>query len=195
MNQLRRCGRWVSFSGFILVSLLSLSPFVTVSGAAPGGYGRAAPGATTNYSGVDLVVGGEPSVDGALRPPEERKPDDLPAQPAVLLALLTVVAGAVVVALVRAARTRRLSAASTAFAAAVLVAVAVAGAHSIVESRLREQLTVDMPAGKSAADFVGTGGGAWLSMLVLGVLGLANLFGWWRIRADSKAPARNESAH
>lgn len=137
--------------------------------------------ATTNYPGVDLAVGGTPSVDGGLRPVGQRQPDDLPVQPAALLALLTVIAGAVVVALVRAARARRLAAAATALAAAVLVGAAVAGADPLVEARLREQLTVEMPAGKTAADFVGTGSGAWLSMLVLGVLGSANLIGWWRV--------------
>jgi len=67
VNRLRRSGRWISFSGFVLVAMLFLVPFVTVSCAAPGGYGRAAAGATTNYSGVDLAVGGSPSVDGGLR--------------------------------------------------------------------------------------------------------------------------------
>jgi hypothetical protein len=180
VNRLRRSGRWFGFSGFVLVALLFLFPFVTVSCAAPGGYGRAAAGATTNYSGLDLAAGGSPSVDGALRPPEQRKPDDLPVQPTAVLALLAVVAGAVVVAAVRAVRPRRLSAAGTAFVAAVLIGAAVAGAQALVEARLREQLTVDMPAGKAAADFVGVGSGALLGMLVLGVLGAANLIGWWR---------------
>jgi hypothetical protein len=174
------------------VGLLFLFPFVTVSCAAPGGYGRASAGATTNYSGVDLAVGGTPSVDGALRPPDARQPDELPAQPAVLIALLVVLAGAVVVALVRAARARRLAAATSAVLAAVLVGVAVAGVHSLVEARLRAQLTVEMPAGKTAADFVGTGSGAWFSMVVLGVLGLANLIGWWRVRVDAAAVAQRK---
>jgi hypothetical protein len=180
VNRLRRSGRWVSFSGFVLVAILFLLPFVTVSCAAPGGYGRAAAGATTNYSGVDLAVGGSPAVDGLLRPPAERHTDELPVQPIATLALLVVIAGAVVVALVRAVRARRLSAAGTALAAAVLVGSAVASAQALVEARLREQLTVEMPAGKTAADFVGTGTGAWLCMVVLALLGGANLFGWWR---------------
>jgi hypothetical protein len=180
VNRLRRSGRWFSFSGFVLVALLFLFPFVTVSCSAPGGYGRAAAGATTNYSGLDLAAGGSPSVDGALRPAERRQPDELPVQPVAALALLAVVAGAVVVAVVRAARPRRASAAGTAFAAAVLIGAAVASAQALVEARLREQLTVDMPADRTAADFVGVGGGAWLSVLVLGVLGIGNLIGWWR---------------
>jgi hypothetical protein len=194
VGRLRRSGRWISFSGFILVGLLFLFPFVTVSCAAPGGYGRASAGATTNYSGVDLAVGGTPSVDGALRPSDARQPDDLPAQPAAVLALLVVIAGAVVVAVVRAARARRLAVAAAAVLAAVLVGVAVAGAHSLVEARLRAQLTAEMPAGKTAADFVGTGSGAWLSMVVLGVLGLANLIGWWRFGADPGVLARRKKA-
>jgi hypothetical protein len=180
VSRLRRSGRWFSFSGFVLVALFFLFPFVTVSCAAPGGYGRAAAGATTNYSGLDLAAGGSPSVDGALRPSEQRQPDDLPVQPIAVLALLAVVAGAVVVAVVRAVRPRRLSAAGTAFAAAVFIGIAVAGAQALVEARLREQLTADMPAGKVAADFVGVGTGALLGMLVLGVLGAGNLIGWWR---------------
>jgi len=196
VNRLRRSGRWVSFSGFVLVAVLFLFPFVTVSCAAPGGYGRSAAGATTNYSGVDLAVGGSPAVDGALRPVDQRQPDKLPVQPIATLALLVVVAGAVVVALVRAVRARRLSAAGTAFAAVVLVGSAVASAQALVEARLREQLTVQMPAGRTAADFVGTGSGAWLSMVVLALLGGANLFGWWRAGVASPSsgasPARRK---
>ena len=187
VNRLRRSGRWISFSGFVLVAMLFLVPFVTVSCAAPGGYGRAAAGATTNYSGVDLAVGGSPSVDGGLRPPAERQPDELPVQPIATLALLVVIAGAVVVARVRAVRARRLSAAGTAFAAAVLVGSAVASAQALVEARLREQLTTELPAGKTAADFVGVGTGAWLSMVVLALLGGANLFGWWRAGVGSSS--------
>jgi len=169
------------------VALLFLFPFVTVSCAAPGGYGRAAAGATTNYSGLDLAAGGSPSVDGALRPAERRQPDELPVQPVAALALLVVVAGAAVVAVVRAVRPRRISAAGTAFAAAVLVGAAVAGAQALVEVRLREQLTVAMPAGRTAADFVGVGTGAWLSALLLGVLGIGNLIGWWRAGVSPSA--------
>jgi hypothetical protein len=100
-----------------------------------------------------------------------------------------VAAGVAVVALVGAARARRLSAAATAFAAAVLVGAAVAVASSAVADRLRDQLTVEMPAGRTAEDFVGTGTGALLSMLVLGVLGAANLIGWWRVGAGSPSSA------
>jgi hypothetical protein len=180
VNRLRRSGRWFSLSGFVLVALLFLLPFVTVTCAAPGGYGRAQAGATTNYSGVDLAVGGAPSVDGTLRPEAQRQPDELPVQPLATLALLTVGAGIAVVGLVGAARARRLSAAGTALLAAVLVGSAVAVARSVVAERLQDQLRVAMPADRTADDFVGTGTGAWLSMLVLGVLGAANLVGWWR---------------
>lgn len=187
--------RWFGFSGFILAGLLFALPFVTVSCAAPGGYGRAAAGATTNYTGVDLAVGGQPSVDGTLRAVPARQRDELPVQPVALLALLTVIAGAVVVTVVHAVRPRRLSAAGTAYAAAVLIVAAVAVAQAIVEARLSEQLTVAMPAGKSAADFVGTGAGALIAVLVLGILGTAYLIGWLRVRsavADvvRKKPAR-----
>jgi hypothetical protein len=194
MDRLRRSGRWVSMSGFILVGLFFLLPFVTVSCAAPGGYGRAAAGATTTYTGVDLAVGSGPSVDGRLRPAAERRPDGLPAQPVALVALATVAAGAVVIASVRAVRPRRLSAAAVAFFAAVLVLAVVAGARSLVEARLREQLAVEMPAGKTAADFVGTGTGAALALAVLGMLGAANLFGWWRSRRPDAAVLRKKPA-
>ena len=90
------------------------------------------------------------------------------------------ITGYAVVGLVGAARARRLSAAGTALLAAVLVGSAVAVARSVVAERLQDQLRVAMPADRTADDFVGTGTGAWLSMLVLGVLGAANLVGWWR---------------
>jgi hypothetical protein len=174
----RRAGRWFSFSGFVVAGALFALPFVTVSCEAPGGYGRAEAGATTDYTGFDLALGDEPSVDGTERPPSEQQPDRLPVQPVAVLALLAVAAGAAVVGLVRAVRVRRLAAAGTAFVAAALVGSALLAAQSIVESRLREQLTVDMPAGRTAGDFVAMGGGGWLCIVTLGILTAGNLAGW-----------------
>jgi hypothetical protein len=188
-----RVGRGLGFTGFVVAGLCFLLPFVTVSCEAPGGYGRAGAGATTNYTGLDLATGASPSVDGGLRPAAQRRPDDLPAQPAAMLALAAVAAGAAVVALVGAVRVRRLSAAGTAFAAACLVGIAVAGANALVESRLREQLTVPMPTNRMAGDFVATGRGAWLCLGLLGVLFAVNLAGWWRARKPVPGPRKKRA--
>jgi hypothetical protein len=169
-------------TGFLLAGLCFVLPFVTVSCDAPGGYGRAAAGASTAYSGIDLAVGGQPDVDGALRPPAARQPDRLPVQPLALAGLLLVLAGAVVVGTVRAARTRRGTAGVLAVAGAAAVAAAVTTAQAVVETRLVEQLTVPMPAGHRAGDYVATGRGAGLCLTLLAVLGVLNLAGWWRAR-------------
>lgn len=70
-------------------------PFISVSCDVPGGYGRAAPGGTTKYNGVDLIVGGEPEVD----PPDKLREGasaHLPPQPLAILTLLLLIAGIVI---------------------------------------------------------------------------------------------------
>src|SRR5947207_3332653 len=78
----RRASRWLSPVGFVLVALFFVLPFVSVSCDAPGGFGRAAPGGTTTYTGLTLVTGGTPEVapTDRVRPAADRRDDRLGVQ-------------------------------------------------------------------------------------------------------------------
>jgi hypothetical protein len=179
--RVRRSLRWLARgltpAGFVLVGLCFLMPFVTVSCNAPGGYGRVAPGGATSYSGVDLATGGAPTVTAdRLRPVEQQREDRLPPQlPA--LAVLGCAAAGLGLAAVRNARVRR---GGVLLAAGVGAALHVANQYTVetlLAMRLREQLTVPMPAGKTAEDFVRTGPGFGAVLLLLVVVAVGNAAG------------------
>ena len=80
-------------------------------------------------------------------------------------------------------------------AAAAVLVVGQALAEAAVATRLAEELTVPMPAGKHAGDFVHTGGGFWLCMALLAAVAVPNTVGWLRLRVthssgEAAQPAR-----
>lgn len=104
---LRRLARGLTPAAFVLAGPCFLLPFVSVSCAAPGGFGRAAPGGTTSYTGLDLVTGGAPTVTaGQLRPAQQQRDDRLPPQ-LLALAVLGCAALGVGLTAIRDARWRR----------------------------------------------------------------------------------------
>ena len=158
---LNRIARVTSPATLVLALVLFLLPFLSVSCDAPGGYGRMQPGGTTAYSGVDLMTGSAPSVDDdRLRPETEQQPDELPAQPLLLLAAAAIVA-AIANPFARATR-RRLAAVVAALGAAVLV-IGMLVARATLVDRVAEHATQPFPAGKSAGDYVKIGIGFWLA--------------------------------
>lgn len=172
----RRLTRGLSPVGLFLAGLLLLLPFVAVSCEAPSGYGRGAAGSTTTYTGVDLVTGDRPNVSppDRLRPPEQRLDDRLGVRPlAVAGLLLIVVAVFTSIALATPLRRRLTTTVLAALAALSLTAEQVA-VRSELASRLREQLTVPLPAGKEVGDYVQTQPGFWLCLLALLVVAAAN---------------------
>jgi hypothetical protein len=178
----RRASRYFSPTGFVLAALCFLLPFATVSCDAPGGYGRSAPGGTTTYTGMDLVTGGAPTVDpNHLRAAEQRQDDQLDPQVLGIAALLLTLSGAGVAA-VRQARTRRVLAAGLAAAAALFLVANQATATGLLAARVQSQLTVPMPAGKTAASYVHTAGGFLIALVLLAVLALGNLIARLRVR-------------
>jgi hypothetical protein len=181
----RKVLRALSPAGFLLTLLCFALPFVTVSCDAPGGYGRSAPGGFTSYTGFDLATGEAPDVDPQhLRPAAEQRDDRFDPQPFAIAALLALVAGIVTV-VIRETAVRRIAAALCAGAAGAMLLANQAVTEALVEARLNVQLTVPMPAGKSATDYVHTGNG-WGGAVLLSVVLLAgNLAGWWRRRRDS----------
>lgn len=177
-----RWGRVFSPAGLVLAGVLFMAPFLTVSCDAPGGYGRAAPGGTTTYTGWDLAVGGTPEVsEERLLPVERRRDDVLPPQPLAGAVLVLVVIGGLVAVGVGRARTRRGVVAAVAAVAALFLLVNQATVRVLVEERLREQLSGPLPAGKEIGDFVHDQGGFVFSLLALVLVALGNLAGWVRL--------------
>jgi hypothetical protein len=176
---LRRITRWFTLTGFVLAGLCFVLPFVSVSCDVPGGYGRAKPGGSTTYVGVDLVAGDEPDIrpSDAVRPPAEQREDRVGPMPLAIAALVLAGAGAVAAGL-RKPGGRRMSAALIALAAAVCLAVNQAVTKQLLADRIRDQLTAPLPAGKVPADYVHTEGGFMFCLLLLVVTAIGNTVAW-----------------
>jgi hypothetical protein len=163
--------------------MLMATPFITVSCDAPGGYGRAAPGGGTSYTGIDFATGNHPKVtQDHLRPAAQAQDDRIGPLPITIMLILLVVVGAVVAITINERRRRRgvvASVAGTALAALILNQAIVQDA---VEHRLKQQLTVAMPAGHTAKDYVKTGPGFVWCLAILMALTVGNLIAWRRAR-------------
>ena len=154
-------------------------PFASTSCTAPGGYGRGAQGTSTVYRGVDLALDAVPAVTPDDRPPRPgSSPNDgrLGVQVLALLALLAALGG---IALGWAGGAR-LTAAYAAVGAVLLVAGQLA-AVSQIAGRIGDQAS--LPGGKNQDDFVGTGPGFLLALLLLGIVFAVNVFAaLWQAR-------------
>jgi hypothetical protein len=180
---LHRAARWLSPAGFLLVAVCFLLPFVAVACDAPGGFGRVEPGGTTTYTGFDLVTGGEPDVTAdRLRPPAARRDDRLGPQPLAIAVIVLVAAGVVSAVALPRRRSRRAAGAALAAVAALLLVANQATVVALLAARLREQLTVPMPAEREAGDFVKSQNGFWLALILLVALAAANAIGLARRR-------------
>jgi hypothetical protein len=168
-----------------LAMLCFVLPFVTVSCDAPGGYGHGQAGTSTTYSGVDLVVGAEPKFSPAekAKPPETARDAKLYPQPAAAAVLLLLVAGIAYALRVQAPRTRRGGVALLTAVAATALLVNQALVESAVAVKLGDQLAQPLPAGKVLRDYVKTGPGFVLCLLLLAILAVLNTIGWWNARA------------
>jgi hypothetical protein len=166
-------------AGFLLAGLCFVLLFATVSCDAPGGFGRAAPGGTTTYTGLDLSLNGAPSVDRPA-PLAQQRDDRLGVQPLAVGLAILIIGGGITATVIRHARQRRITAAGIATAAAVFLVANQVTIQQLLASRLREQLTVPMPAGKRAVDFIHTGSGfAACLLILLGIaVGNATLTAW-----------------
>ncbi len=192
---LRRAGRWFSPTTLILAGLCFALPFVSVACDTPGGYGRAAPGGTTTYTGFDLVVGGQPDVapPDKVRPPAQRLDDRLWPQPAAAAVLVLIVAGTALALRMGEPRLRRASVAALAGVAATALLVNQALVEAELAVRVGEQLTQPLPAGKVIRDYVQTGSGFGLSLLLLLLVTVLNGIGWWRARPRAALVAGESS--
>ena len=185
----RRLGRGFGPGAFILAGFLLAAPFVTVSCDAPGGYGRAAPGDTTNYTGLDLVTGGRPTVTGGhLRAADHIQDDTIGPYPLAIMLLAVLVAGAVTAMVLAEPRRRRGAVTIIGGAAVGVLFLNQAIVHDAVEQKLVRQLTVPMPVDHTAKDYVHAGAGFLWCLLVLVVLTVANLVAWRRARTRPPDP-------
>lgn len=169
----RRRRRWLNPATLVLTLLCLLLPFATVSCGLPDGYGHAKPGGSSAYSGLDLALGGTPDV-----PADQRRPagdDRIPPQPFDLAALLLIGAALFV--------GRRAVVAGLGALAAVSLAAGQMVITDRLAARIREQSAI--PPGKTARDFVTTGAGFWLALVLLAVLTAANLAALLRSRHRS----------
>lgn len=170
--------RWLRPAGFVLAGLFLLMPFVTVSCDVPGGFGRAAPGGTTTYTGVDLVTGGSPEVtpDKVREGANER----LDPQPLAMALVVLLLAGIAVVLLFEQQLLRRAVTTAVAGAAAIFLIANQLTVQSLLRARVREQLTQPLPADKQIGDYVHNQQGFWFCLTTLVVLVMLNGAGWLR---------------
>ena len=161
----------VGSSAFLLLALaVFMLPFMSVSCDIPGGYGRAAPGGTSEYSGFDLATGSAPSVDtDHLRPVDEQQSDELGVQPILALAAIAL-AVALALSLTR-SRLRRFSAV-LGTGAVILLTLGEWIARGQLIDNVAAQQREPFLAGESAADFVDVGLG-FLASLVFATVGTA----------------------
>jgi hypothetical protein len=181
---LHKVGRGLSPTALILAGLCFLLPFVTVACDTPGGYGRAAPGGSTTYTGVDLVVGGEPDVSAPdkVLPAGLARDDQLVPQPAGAVVLLLIVAGTGFAIRMKERRKRRASVVALAGAAATALLVNQALVEAELAVRLGNQLTAPLPEGKTLRDYIHTGPGFGFCLILLLLVAALNAIGWWRAR-------------
>lgn len=182
-----RLVRIASPSTLALALIMLLLPFLSVSCDVPGGFGRVTQGGTTSYTGVDLLVGGDPAVtEENLRPIGEAQDDNIGVQPAVVLGAIVVLA-ALALALMR----RSLLAVGAAAAGWVLMVLGLLGARRNLTDRLETQLVTPLPDGKTPGDYVAIGPGFWLMTLLIAVAVGLGLLGN-RVDGHSADPGRHD---
>lgn len=181
-------GRWLNPGTLLLAAVCFALPFVSVSCGTPGGYAGAAPGGTTTYNGVALVVGGEPEVsEDRRRPVPPGEHEQLPPQPVLAGALFAVLAATVLTVVLRPARRRRGAVATLAAAGALALVAGQAIVVGELTARVDDHLarvaqTEPVDAAKAAGDYVLTGPGFLLCLALLMVVAVVNGVGWWRLR-------------
>jgi hypothetical protein len=190
VSQRTLIGRLLSPAGFGLVLLLFLLPFLAVS------CGSGEEKAVGTFTGIDMVVGGEPDLVVPAMTDEDAQQaqqavvaqfhDDIDAQPLAILAALVVLL-AMAAALVPERLARHAVSAGLAALAAALLSGAVVRATSRIEETLRA--IVEEP--DTAAFEVSLRYGFWVCVAVLAALvvgHLAALVQAWRSPAPVPVP-------
>jgi membrane protease YdiL (CAAX protease family) len=176
----RAAGRWLNPTALVLVGICFALPFVTVSCNTPDGFGRAARGGTTQYTGIDLAVGGEPEVNppDRVRSVAQQQPDKLPPQPAAVVVLALVVTSIGFSLAMSDRRTRRESVALAAAVGAIALLVNQELVQNELAVRVAEQVG-PLTDGRTASDLVSPAPGFLVALLLLIVVALGNAIAWW----------------
>jgi hypothetical protein len=197
---LRKAGRFFNPTTVILAGLCFVLPFVSVGCDTPGGYAGASPGGTTTYNGIALIVGGEPEVTpGKERPVPPGEDDRLPPQPAAAAVLLLIVAATGFAIRTHEPRVRRAAVAGLAAVGATALLVNQALVQAELTLRVSDHLTrlaqtgVTLDPAKTARDYVHTGPGFGLCLLLLALVAVVNGIGWWRARLRPALVAEDRS--
>jgi hypothetical protein len=170
-------GRVLSTAGLLIALLCFGSGFLTVS-CTPGGYGHAAPGGTTTYTGIGLATGSQPRVDKP-RPASEYRPDRLGGQPLIALAALALLGGLVLSVL---PRRRHRAIAVLAGAAAIGLAIGEAVARAKLTDQYAAQVTGPLPQGRHVGDYIHVGNAFWGSLFLAVVVAVAHALALRRAR-------------
>jgi hypothetical protein len=195
MNQRTLIGRLLSPAGFGLVLLLFLLPFLAVS------CGSGQETAVGTFTGIDMVVGGEPDLVVPAMNDEEAQEaqqaivamfhDQIDAEPLAILAALVMLL-AMAAALVRERMARHALSVGMAVLATALLAAAVVRATSRIEEALRN--IAEQP--ETAAFDVSLRYGFWLCVAVLAALTVGHAFALvqaWRAPPTARQEAREEA--
>jgi hypothetical protein len=192
MNQRTLIGRLLSPAGFGLVLLLLLLPFLAVS------CGSGEETAIGTFTGIDMVIGGEPDLVVPAMTDEEAQQaqqavvamfhDQIDAQPLAILAALVMLL-AMAAALVRERMARHALSMGLAVLATALLAGAVARAISRIEEALRN--IAEQP--ETAAFDVSLRYGFWLCLAVLAALIAGHGFALVRAWRAPPPPAPTEA--
>jgi hypothetical protein len=178
---IRTAGRVLSPTTLILAGVCLALPFVTVGCNTPGGYGRAAPGGSTSYSGIDLAVGGRPDVSPPLRPAAQQREDRLPPQPTAIIVVVLLAAGTGAAITIDDRRSRRGTVALISGGAATALLVNQALAQSEVALRVGREVSLAAP-GSDPGAYVHPGVGFWICLALLLVTAVVTAIGWWLVR-------------
>ena len=183
-------GRFLSPTGLVLAGLCFLLPFATVACDTPGGFGRAAPGGTTTYTGIHLITGTEPDVSppDKVRLPAQWQDDRLGAQPLATIVVLLILVGLVATIVLTDAGLRRANVATAAGGALVLLVLNQAFVTGALTSMVGDQVTTPLPAGKELKDYVNTGPGFVFCGALLFVTAIPNAIGWLLVRRGAAPP-------
>jgi hypothetical protein len=182
--------RLLSPTGFVLILLLFGLPFLAASCEAPQGDFEF----SATFTGVDLVVGGQPDLVSSVDDASEQRFDvPIPVQPLAIIAVVAILLGAGA-ALLR----ERLFRHAAGLGLAVLAAGTLAGAEiqalNALVDKYRPIVTDLVDAQIAGNEYVHTRPGFWLAFYALVALAVGHavaLLVAWRATSDA-APAAEE---
>jgi hypothetical protein len=172
--------RWFRPAGFVVAAFFLLLPFVAVSCDVPGGFGRAAPGGTTTYTGVHLLGGESPDVTPTEKVRADGVDEKLDPQPLMLVVVILLVGGVIVAIAVQNQLLRRAILTVVSGVAAISLLANQITVGALLRERIRAQVHQPLPPDKEIGDYVHNQLGFWACLGTLVLLVMLNGVGWFR---------------